>query len=141
MYERMLDRQNRPDLTAMHLHCRQTATLFAALDEWLSSAFATERSMSFPYGNHYGWCITHRKKGRLLCHLFPESGAFTVMVRLSGSQCARIYPQLHMNGQYNLDKKYPCGDGGWIHYRICSPHDLEDIQMILTAKCERSRSS
>ena len=34
-----------------------------------------------------------------------------------------------------IDHKYPCGDGGWIHYRVAGPEQFEDIQVLLTVKC------
>ena len=34
-----------------------------------------------------------------------------------------------------IDKKYPCGDGGWIHYRVTCPQQYKDIQTLLSIKC------
>lgn len=36
-----------------------------------------------------------------------------------------------------IDNRYPCGDGGWIHYRITCKKNFEDIQMLLAVKCSR----
>ena len=80
----------------------------------------TEQKIVFPYGNSYGWGIAHRKKNKLICNVFAENNAFTVMVRLSGRQFASVYDQLQEYAQKHIDDKYACGDGGWIHYRVSS---------------------
>lgn len=46
----------------------------------------TNQKITFPYGNHYGWAITHRKGQKLICRIFPEKEL--------------------------IDNKYPCNDGG-----------------------------
>ena len=40
-------------------------------------------------------------------------------------------------GHYkNIDNKYPCGDGGWIHYRVICQEHFEDIKKLLEIKCQ-----
>lgn len=91
MYERMLDKQNKPSIDEMKEYCGDAAQLFVSLNEWLSTAYQTTQEQSFPYGNQYGWAITHRKKKKLMCHVFAECNAFTVMMRLSDTQCKAVY--------------------------------------------------
>ena len=39
-------------------------------------------------------------------------------------------------GHYkNIDNKYPCGDGGWIHDRVICQEHYEDIKKLLEIKC------
>lgn len=33
-----------------------------------------------------------------------------------------------------IDAKYPCGSGGWIHYRITNKEHLDDIMKLLELK-------
>ena len=33
-----------------------------------------------------------------------------------------------------IDNKYPCGNGGWVHYRVLSEEDLDDAKLLLSAK-------
>lgn len=91
--------------------------------------------MVFPYGNSYGWGIAHRKKDKLMCNVFAEDNAFTVMVKLSEKQCKIVYEQLQKYTKEQIDNKYPCGDGGWIHYRVTCKEHLKDIQKILSVRC------
>ena len=72
----------------------------------------------FPYGNQYGWGIGHYIKKKLICNIFAEAGAFTVMMRLADTQYEAIYDSLKKYTQEHIDNNYPCGDGGWIHYPV-----------------------
>lgn len=135
MYERMLDKQTIPTIPEMTAHCGETAGLFTSLNEWLSAVCGTVQQVTFPYGNQYGWGIAHRKSKKLMCNIFPEAGAFTVMVRLSDRQYQSVYQQLQQYAQTYIDHKYPCGDGGWIHYRVTCDEQIDDIRTLLAVKC------
>ena len=135
MFERMLDKRVTPTLEEMMEFCGENAERFSLLNEWLMSSFGTETKIVFPYGNHYGWGIAHRKKKNLVCNVFAENNAFTVMMRLSDKQYKNVYDQLHTYTQEYIDDKYPCGDGGWIHYRVLREEHLDDIKILLSAKC------
>lgn len=135
MYERMLNKQVTPTIEEMKKYCKENAGSFAMLNDWLTATFETEQTVVFPYGNSYGWGITHRKKRKLICNVFAEDNAFTVMVRLSDKQCKNVYGQLQKYVKELIDNKYPCNDGGWIHYRVLCQEDLQDIQKILSVKC------
>ena len=95
----------------------------------------SEQAITFPYGNQYGWGIAHRKNKKLICHVFAEENAFAVMMRLSNKQFESIYSQVRTYTREQIDHKYPCGDGGWIHYRVAGPEQFKDIQVLLTVKC------
>lgn len=135
MYERMLNKQEKPTIADMTAYCGEMGRLFAGINEWLSRTYGTAQQVAFPYGNKYGWGIAHRKKQKLLCNIFAEQNGFTVMVRLSDAQFESVYGNLQSYAQEYIDHRYPCGDGGWIHYRVsCSGH-FDDIQKILAVKC------
>lgn len=134
MYERMLDKQASPTVREMAEFCGENADSFLALNEWLASACETEQKTVFPYGNKYGWGIAHRKKNKLICNVFAENNAFTVMMRLSDAQYKAVYSRLYRYTQDYIDNKYPCGDGGWVHYRVICAEHLEDIQKLLSVK-------
>ena len=141
MYERMLDKSAEPTVEDMSAWCGENAPLFGNLNTWLSSRFATAQTHAFPYGSKYGWCIAHRIKTKLICNVFPEQGAFTVMLRLSDKQFQAAYPLLTPYAQAIVDGRYPCGDGGWIHYRVSEPAHLPDIQQLLTCKFPRKKAA
>ena len=127
MYERMLDKKTIPSIEEMTGFCGENAERFSLLNEWLVSAFYTETSVVFPYGNSYGWGVAHKKKNKLICNIFAEDNAFTVMMRLSDRQYQAVYDRLQDYAKGYIDNKYPCGDGGWIHYRVLREVHFNDI--------------
>lgn len=135
MYERMLDKQSEPSPAEMTAHCKENGERFSRLNDWLTATFQTQPKVVFPYGNHYGWGIGHYRKKQLICNIFPEAGAFTVMIRLSNGQFAGIYHAVSEHTRKCIGGKYPCGDGGWLHYRVTGPEQYENIVKLLEVKC------
>lgn len=135
MYERMLNKQETPTIEEMTNLCGENSERFTLLNEWLSSSFNTEQKVVFPYGNNYGWGIAHKKKNKLMCNIFAENNSFTVMMRLSNKQYNTVYDKFQKYTQEYIDNKYPCGDGGWIHYRITCNEHFDDIKTLLAVKC------
>lgn len=135
MYERMLNKQVTPSIEEMTVYCGENAALFTSLNNWLSETYDTEQDIVFPYGNKYGWGVAHKKKKKLVCNIFAENNSFTVMLRLSDKQFESEYNNLQKYAQKYIDEKYPCGDGGWIHYRVTCKENLDDIEKLLAVKC------
>ncbi len=135
MYERMLDKNCMPTAEELAAYCDTCADLFCELNDWLTATFETIQKVVFPYGNSYGWGISHKKKSKLICNVFAESNSFTVMLRLSEKECGSLYENLSPYGKSLIDNKYPCNGGGWIHYRVTGAEQLDEIQKILKTKC------
>ncbi len=135
MYDRMLNKKIMPTVEEMTEYCGENAELFSALNTWLSDTYNTEQKVVFPYGNNYGWGVAHRKKNKLICNVFAEENAFTVMMRLSNKQYESVYGQLQEYTKEYIDNKFPCSDGGWIHYRVLCEEHFRDIQKLLSVKC------
>ena len=135
MYERMLNKKEVPTIEEMTAFCGENSERFALLNEWLSALFDTEQKVVFPYGNNYGRGVAHKKKNKLICNVFAEENSFTVMMRLSDKQYKTVYDGLRKYAQEYIDNKYPCGDGGWIHYRVTGDENFDDIKTLLTVKC------
>lgn len=135
LYERMLDKQIVPSIGDLTMYCGKNGELFSLLNEWLSHTYSTSNEIVFPYGNQYGWGIAHRKKKKLICNIFAEKNAFTVMMRLADKQFESIYSQVERKTQAYIDHRYSCGDGGWIHYRVTGLGEFNDLQKLLAVKC------
>ena len=45
-------------------HCGICGDMFADINDYLTKEFETETEIRFPYGNHYGWSVKHKKAGR-----------------------------------------------------------------------------
>lgn len=135
MYERMLNKKEKPTVEEMTSYCDGNGERFSRLNRWLSETWRTVQQVTFPYGNQYGWGMAHRIGKKLICNVFAEDNAFTVMVRLSDKQFGSVYGYVQTYTQAYIDHKYPCGDGGWIHYRVTCEDHYGDIQRILAVKC------
>ncbi len=57
------------------------------------------------------------------------------MMRLSDKQYKSVHDQLHKYTRECIDNRYPCGNGGWIHYRITCNEHFDDIKTLLSVKC------
>ena len=123
------------DFKAKRRQCRLNETIRLLSVCWLCNEYTTEQKVVFPYGNKYGWCISHKKKKKLLCNIFAENNSFTVMMRLSDRQYESVYGDLREYTQNQIDNKYPCGDGGWIHYRVTCKEHFDDVKKLLAVKC------
>ena len=134
MYERMLSKDNMPSKDIMAHYCGEMNDFFSMLNDWLSNTFKTDQRIVFPYGSFYGWGISHKKRNRLICNVFPENNAFSVMLRLSNNQIEYIYEDLKPKTKNYVDNRYLCGDGGWIHIRIICKEDYDDILKLLFVK-------
>lgn len=135
MYERMLNKSVVPTVEEMTEYCGDNSELFHAINDWLTDTFGTEQKVVFPYGNSYGWGIGHYKKKKLICNIFAEAGAFTVMIRMTDKQYQAIYNDVKKYTKDYIDNKYPCNDGGWIHFRVVEKEHYEDILKLLEIKC------
>lgn len=78
--------------------------------------------------------VSHRKGKKLICDVFVEADAFTVMIRLSNEQYDKVYEYVQEDTKKLIDNKYPCGGGGWIHFRILSDEHLQDAKLLLSVK-------
>ncbi len=59
------------------------------------------------------------------------------MLRMDNRQYEAVYDDLLPYTKEVIDGKYPCGDGGWIHYRILCREHLEDAKKLLDQKCKK----
>ena len=138
MYERMPDKSSEPTLYEMIKYCGITGNLFERINQDISYNYGTKSEICFPYGNHYGWGIKHKLKSKHICDIFAEKNAFTVMIRLTNKQIEKIYLDLSVYAKEICDCKYPCGEGGWLNYRIISDEYMEDAFKLLNAKLQNN---
>ena len=134
MFDRMLDKNSIPTIEEMNTYCGVNGNLFKEINHYLVEQLGTQTEIRFPYGNTYGWSITHREQQKLICDIFAEAGALTIMLRLSNKQFEAVYGEMHRYAQEHIYHKYICGDGGWIHYRVLSQEHVEDIKRLLKVK-------
>lgn len=139
MYERMLHKEEKPTVQELYEYCGNMGEKFQEINAFLEENFHTVPELRFPYGKSYGWCITHRKGKKLLCDIFAEVDAFTIMLRLTNEQYERVYDNVQPYTKELIDHKYPCSDGGWIHFRVLGEEHLKDALRLLSEKCKSNK--
>lgn len=135
----MLDKSTPPcsaDIAA-HLGDRGGARLLT-LESFLEENYQLKKELRFPFGGSYGWGYKYCHKNTHLCYVFFESGAITVTIQL-GDRCVpavqEAFPSFLPRTKELWEGRYPCGDsGGWVHYRILSDSELEDICTLIRIK-------
>lgn len=89
------------------------------------------------YGAKYGWTIRYRKSGKTLCSLFPEKGAFTVLIVLGGKEseiAASLREELGPKVQKLIGDTKQLHDGRWLWIRLLTTSDVDDVIKLLQVK-------
>ncbi|MFW9856199.1 MAG: DUF3788 domain-containing protein [Candidatus Thorarchaeota archaeon] len=136
-FPRMLDKTVKPDSEAIISFIGDPcAAKWLEMEEFLKTRYDFKPETVF-YGNKYGWTVRYRKSGRTLCSLFPEKGAFTVLITL-GKREAEIVLSMKdelSSSTFNVvQESRQLRDGRWVWIRIVRPNDMTDIKKILSVK-------
>lgn len=104
------------------------------LETFMQNNYDLIRELKFPFGNNYGWGYKYSHKNKLLCYVFFEKDSFTVTITIGKSELQRLYQELNNmlpKTKELWENRYPCGDGGWVHYRLEDDNELLDIQKLI----------
>ena len=138
MYERMLNKEIKPTLYDIHNTIGiRNKELLDELDKFLMSSYDLKSQIRFPFGNNYGWGIKYSHKSKHLCYVFPEHNAFTVTIQIGKNDVEKlnkILKSLLPKTQELWQNRYPCGSGGWLHYRVFTHNELQDVKKLITIK-------
>lgn len=139
MYERLLDNNNEPTTRQIEEHlCRESYKRLLSLEEHLEAHYHLTKELRFPFGKSYGWGYKYSHKSTHLCYAFFEKGAFTVTVQIGDKQVHAVegsLQNLSRKAQELWENRYPCGEnGGWVHYRVMSDEELQDVYSFIHAK-------
>lgn len=107
------------------------------LESFLQSGYELSREMKFPFGSSYGWGYKYSHKAKMLCYLFFEKGAFTVTLSIGKPELPRLQkelPSLLPKTQELWQNRYPCGEGGWVHYRVLNDEELSDVEKLVAIR-------
>ena len=132
--ERMLDKDNQPTDKEI-LKTIGDTTYWLKLRQYLKSSYDFSPEL-VNYGK-YGWTIRYRKSGKTLCSLFPEKGAFTVLVVLGKKEAEKA---LSVMDQFNaavcklIDDTCQLRDGRWLWIRVRKQSDINNIKELLKLK-------
>ncbi len=89
------------------------------------------------YGAKYGWTVRYRKGGKTLCSLFPEKGAFTVLIVLGCKEseiAASLREELGPTVQKLIGDTQQLHDGRWLWIRLLTTSDVDDVMKLLQVK-------
>jgi hypothetical protein len=140
MGERLLDQAARPTPeTIAQLLGTDAMERLKRLEVSLRSDYDLNVSLEFPFGSSYGWGYKYSHKAQMLCYAFFERDSFTVTVSLGKAALPRLNANLSSllpKTQKLWEERYPCGEGGWVHYPVCSDGELEDVLTLI--RCRRS---
>ena len=93
-FTRLLDKESRPSKTEIiNTIGTQSARAWDDIRLFLDTYYDFTPELTF-YGKKYGWAIRYRKSGKTLCSLFPETGAFTVLITLGKKEIEKTMGQL-----------------------------------------------
>ena len=145
MYERLLDKSIMPDEATIQEYLgRQSHDRLTIFENRLKAAYQLVREKKFPFGNNYGWGYKYSHKTSHLCYTFFEKDAFTVMLQIGDRQVSLLeshLPSLLQKTQDLWKNRYPCGErGGWIHYRVLTNDELNEVIKLLAIRKKPSPS-
>jgi hypothetical protein len=135
-YERMLDKTNQPSEEDI------LTTLAEAKDNWLDLRAYIEAHYPFTpelkfFAKKYGWTVRYARKGKTLCYLFPEKGAFSALVILGCKETERAlaqFDELSQSTRQVFEDTPQLHDGRWLWVRVTSTTEVEDIKKLLSFK-------
>lgn len=138
MYERMLDKNQTPTAEEIEKTLSENGMrLLNELEDFLRGSYSLNRELRFPFGNSYGWGYKYSHGATHLCYLFFEQGAFTVMLQIGKKELPafeKAYGGFLPRTKKFWENRYPCGEGGWVHYRILSEQELADVMKLIRIK-------
>lgn len=135
---RLLDKNSEPDFEKIERLLGPDAALrLNKLETFLQSNYDLKRELKFPFGDNYGWGYQYKHKSKLLCYVFFEKDAFTVTISIGKNELQGLqnaFSSLLPKTKELWENRYPCGDGGWVHYRVESDQELSDIFKLICIK-------
>jgi hypothetical protein len=139
-YERMLDGGHAPT-EAEILKTGGKKKVWLGLRQYLEQNYDFVPELVF-YGKKYGWTIRYRRSGKTFCSLFPEKGAFTVLIVLGKDEAEKALSMLNdfsPNIRKLVKNAEQKRDGRWLWIRVLTSADADDVKELLKVKRKPKR--
>ena len=137
LHKRLLDKNNKPSKEKIRKTIGEHAkSAWNDLQNFIDTNYDLTVETVF-YGLNYGWAIRYRKSGKTLCCLFPEEGAFSVLIVLGKKEVEKTMLVLDEFGNNTkkiiLNTKH-LHDGRWLWIRILRIDKIDDIKSLIRIK-------
>lgn len=140
-HERLIDKNAQPsDADMIDVIGHPLAEAWLELRRFLVETYEIAPFLQYG-GKRYGWNLQHRKGGRPLCEIYPESGSFTALVVLGKKELDQALERLDSFGpnvRQRLLETPRFHDGCWLYTRIADPltcqKDVKDIEELVLIK-------
>jgi len=133
----MLDKKNKPSEEEIGLYLGNDAEIaWNEITTFLKDNYDFTPEMSFG-GVKYGWGIKYRRSGKTLCTLYPEKGAFTILIVLGKNEVAEVEKDINEFKEYVKDifhNAHQYHDGRWLWIRVKEISENDDIKKLLMIK-------
>jgi hypothetical protein len=142
MNERMLDKQHQPtEKEIKQFIGNDSYKNLQLIEDKLKEFFDLNVETKFPFGNNYGWGYKFSHKTKHLFYIFFENKSLTLMMQIAepkNDQENELIKGLSEEGRKCWETKYPCNNGGWIHYRFSSSMELKDVGIFMSLRTKKN---
>ena len=137
LYKRLLDKEHKPDKERILKTLGKTAGVaWNDLQQFLGTYYDFAPETVF-YASKYGWTVRYRRSGKTLCSLFPEEGAFSVLLILGRKEAGKailILNEFSTDLQKIIMDTEQLHDGRWLWIRVLAIYDIDDIKELIKIK-------
>jgi len=137
IYERMLDKEHTPAKQDIIDYLGE-----GAAGAWNDVVSFLEDNYNFEpetiYGGQkYGWVVRYRRSGKTLCALYPERGAFTILIVLGKKEVEQALvglPEFNPGVADTISNAKQYHDGRWLWIRVLNKDDTDDVKRLVQIK-------
>jgi len=135
--ERMLDKEHKPaEPDIIDYLGTDAAVAWNDVVTFLAENYNFEPETIFG-GQKYGWAVRYRRSGKTLCTLYPENGAFTILIVLGKQEVEEALARLNefkpgVSDTISNARQYH--DGRWLWLRILDRNDTDDVKRLVQIK-------
>ncbi len=136
-YQRLLNKEDVPtEKRIRNAIGVKTIKFWDEIRKYLDSNYDFMPELDF-MGKKYGWSFRYRRKNKTLCVLFPESGAFTVLITMGKKEIEEAnnnFSAFNKSTQRVFSDARQYHDGKWIYKRVLNNSDCRDAELLITIK-------
>lgn len=137
-YERLLDRDRQPDQDLIRKAIGQEVLpVWEAVLAYLKDNFPDYEPELIYYNPQHGWAFRYRHEAQQICTIFPEQGAFTVLLTLNQEEEALALAKINFfNTRLRelLSRPSNLPQGRWLWVRIEDHTDFVGFKLLMQIK-------